>query len=254
MDKKYLKYFIVLASTLLFDYAYSQKKDTTVVNCNNILTNHQVNILLYARCIVDAEENKRLDENIVGNLKLLSWLNVEGGFRQGERSVIGNSYYHYKIEAQITPFKKAIKVITRLSDNVISYPLPYRKTNYLSAVEGKYSIFKKTSINGGLGYVRSFTKNNSLDALPTSKGIKNNSVIFKIAIHYSIQGENSLEIAYGTYDVFNPYALNQPFTQVVVDKELTKRCFLYSYYRYQFNKTIFAPYNHFFCIGFRITP
>ena len=79
----------------------------------------KITLLTYARVISDAKGNLRADENVVGNFKLINWLKLEAGYRQGERPHSFDSYYHYKFELQTKSFWKTVRVIGRISDNVI---------------------------------------------------------------------------------------------------------------------------------------
>ena len=105
-----------------------------------------------------------------------------------------------------------MRVIARVYDDVINYPTPsYRKTNKLFVVEAKYSLSKHFQVFAAGGYVFSSQQNKNLDVLPTNKGIQNNYPTFKLAVKYMVTEKAHFELAYGSYDVFNPYILNQPF-------------------------------------------
>ena len=251
MRKKLINY-IGLLSLVIF---YFNGTAQSVLLVKDSLTKEKtegdkITLLTYARIISDNKGNVRADENVVGNFKLINWLKLEAGFRQGERSMHFDSYYHYKLELQTKSFWKIVRVIARISDNVINYPAPpYRKTNKLFAIEAKYPLSKHFHVFAAGGYVFSSQQNNSLDFLPTNKGIQNNYPIFKVAVKYLMTEKVHWELAYGSYDVFNPYALNSPFGQVTGDFELSKMCKLYTYFRYQYNNNVFTPYNYFFAAG-----
>ena len=210
----------------------------------------KITLLIYARIISDAKGNVRADENVVGNFKVIDWLKVEAGVRQGERPHHFDSYYHYKLELQTKSFWKTVRVITRISDNVINFPTPsFRKTNELVAVEVKHLISKHFMVFAAGGYLFSSQQNKEPDALPTNKGIQNNYPIFKLAVKYIINEKGHLELVYGSYDVFNPYLLNQPFGQLTANFDLSELCTFYSYLRYQYNNNVFTPNNYFFAAG-----
>jgi hypothetical protein len=85
----------------------------------------KITLLTYVRAISDNKGNIRVDENIVGNFKLINWLKLEAGIRQGERPKNFDSYYHYKLELQTKSFLKILRIIARVSDNVINYPVTF---------------------------------------------------------------------------------------------------------------------------------
>jgi len=210
----------------------------------------KITLLIYARIISDSKGNVRADENVVGNFKIIDWLKVEAGVRQGERPHHFDSYYHYKLELQTKSFWKTVRVIARISDNVINFPTPsYRKTNELFAVEVKHLISKHFQVFAAGGYLFSSQQNRKPDAFPTNQGVQNNYPIFKLAVKYIINEKGHLELIYGSYDVFNPYLLNQPFGQLTANFDLSELCTFYSYFRYQYNNNVFAPNNYFFAAG-----
>ena len=84
---------------------------------------------------------------------------------------------------------------------------------------------------------------------PVTRGMHNNSVMFKLAVKYNFMNKAALEAAYGSYDVFNPYSLNTPITQLSGEYELTSALSFTSYVRYQYQYNLFRPYNYFFSIG-----
>jgi len=209
----------------------------------------KITLTTYVRVISDANGNKRADENFVGNFKLINWLRLEAGFRQGQRPGHLDSYYHYKLELQSKYLWKLVRIIGRISDNVINYPTPsYRKTNKLFALELRVPLSKKIKILAGGGYVFSSQQYDMPDALPTSLGIQNNYPIFRFALRYAIK-KGYVEAVYGSYDVFNPYGINTPFTQVDGEYELSRLCTLTSFFRYQYNYDLFRPNNYFLGVG-----
>jgi hypothetical protein len=220
---------------------------------NDLKRNHhssKVSLLTYVRVISDSKGSIRTDENIVTNFKLLNWLKFELGFRYGERPEKFNSYYHYKVELQTKSFWKTTRFIARVSDNVISFPNPaYKKTNELFAIETKFPL--SHSFQGILagGYLFSSQQNIDIDALPTSKGVQANYPIFKLALRYLLKNKGFVELVYGSYDVFNPYELNRPFTQISWEYEFNHSCALYSYARYQYDYNAFKSYNYFLGLG-----
>ncbi len=108
---------------------------------------------------------------------------------------------------------------------------------------------KRFQIFAGGGYVFSSQQNNHLDMLPTSQGIQKNYPIFKVAVKYLLNEKAHIELAYGSYDIFNPYAVNSPFGQLTGNFDLSNLCTLCSYFRYQYNNAVFTPYNYFFSAG-----
>jgi hypothetical protein len=212
-----------------------------------------LNVLLYSRFIADASGNLRVDENIVANFKLTSWMRIEAGFRQGERPQQFDSYYHYKIELQTKSFWKSVRFIARLSENVIKYPPPvYTKSNYLFIAEGKYPLSGHFTAMAALGYVFTYQVDGSQDARPSTQGTQNFYPTFKFALRYAFRDRGFVEAVYGAYDVFNPYLLSSPFAQVAADYEISKRVTLYTYFRYQFNNEFTVPLNEFLGLGVRL--
>ena len=51
----------------------------------------KISLLTYVRVITNNKGNVRADENAVGNFKLINWLKLEVGVRQGERVSVFNS-------------------------------------------------------------------------------------------------------------------------------------------------------------------
>lgn len=213
-------------------------------------TPDHITLTVYARVISNAGGHKRVDENIVGNFKLLSWLRLEAGFRQGERPHAPDSYYHYKLELQTKYFWNRVRFIAKLSDNIINLPSPsYRKTNALLAVEAKHAFSSSLQASGGVGYVSSAQQLGAPDFLPTSQGTQLNYPVFKLALKYRYSKRGLVEGSYGSYDVFNPYYYNSPFAQLLTEFEISHACTFYSYFRYQYNNYVFRPENYFLCAG-----
>ncbi len=79
----------------------------------------KITVLMYVRVIRDAAGNVRMDENIVPNFKLNKWLRLELGVRQGERPQQFGSYNHYKVELQTKMILKTVRLLARLSDNIV---------------------------------------------------------------------------------------------------------------------------------------
>ncbi len=213
----------------------------------------KVSLLIYSRTILEANGGVRFDQNIVANIKLNKWLRFEGGVRQGERPENLDSYFHYKIELQTKSFWNRARFIARLSDNIIQYPLPqYSKSNYLLIAETRWPVSEKFDLLLAGGYNFTFQKDNSTDVPPNmGTGVSQNFPTYKIAIRYSLK-KGSLEAVYGAYDVFNPYLLSSPFLQLTFEHDITRRCELYSYLRYQYNQTIDSRQNDFLGLGVRI--
>ncbi len=216
-----------------------------------------VSLLLYNRIIFDAHGNVRLDQNIVPTFRLNNLFKLQIGFRLGERPHNLNSYYHYKIELQTKQIWNTVRFLARMSTNVIEDPgpdggSPYTRSNYLGVAEGQYPLTEKLRLTGGVGYLHSFRKSNDLAGLPIAGGSKNNHVLYKVALHYAFNRRGFVGAAFGTYDVFNPYNLNEPFAQVDCEYDFSERSTLYSYYRYQEAGHFNEPLNHFICLGVRL--
>lgn len=204
---------------------------------------------LYTRAIFDVQGRRRVDENVLANFRTGRWLRVEAGFRQGERPGVADAYYHYKLELQSIYFWNFVRAFVRVSDNVINAPAPsYRKTNRLIVVDGKYAFTSWLRLNLGVGYLFSSRQDYIPDARPTLRGKQVNSPIFRAGLRYTFR-KGSVEAVYGTYDVFNPYPVDQPFMQVVGELKLNNSCSLISYLRYQYDKALLTPANYFLCVG-----
>lgn len=245
-------FFFLLAISVAYNanaqVVSSLKKDSTD---NRYTKSGRLILLVYIRGISSTNGSKRADENIVANIKFAKWLRFEPGIRFGERPQHLDSYYHYKLELQTKSFWKISRLIARISDNVVNFPSPsYRKTNEVFAIENRLPIGKRflCLINGG--YVFSAQQSKMPDVLPTTKGTISNYPVFKLALCYFYK-KGMLELAYGSYDVFNPYFYNSPFFQLTFDHELSKLCAFYSYFRYQYNNDVFNPANYFTCVGIR---
>jgi hypothetical protein len=216
-------------------------------------TSYRINLLTYVRVISDANGSFRTDQNIVPRFELLKWLNLELGIRFGERPAQFNSYYHYKAELQTNWIWNSARLVARISDNVIIFPDPsYRKTNELFAVETKCRLSSLFQTLIAAGYVFSTRQNNSLDAFPTARGMQLNYPVFKLALRCFIKNREQMELMYGSYDVFNPYEIDKPFVQVSWEYELSNTCALFSYFRYQYNISVFKPFNYFFGLGLKM--
>jgi hypothetical protein len=252
MNKKIYNCFLV-AFTIFFCFnslAFNKINKDTLPSKKEQSQSDKISLLTYMRVISDSKGSVRTDENIVPKFKLLNWLKLELGFRYGERPQYFNSYYHYKIELQTKSFWKTVRLIARISDNVISFPYPsYRKTNELFVVETKYKLAPMLQCIAAGGYVFSTQQNNDTRALPTSQGNQTNYPVFKLAIKYLLKDKGHVEIVYGSYDVFNPYEINRPFTQIGWEYELAHSCSLYSYARYQYDYNVFKAYNYFLGLG-----
>ncbi|HWY33037.1 MAG TPA: hypothetical protein VNX68_00235 [Nitrosopumilaceae archaeon] len=222
----------------------------TLVPAKGHQQSDKASLLTYMRVISNSNGSFRTDQNIVPKFILSSWLRLEVGFRCGERPQHLNSYYHYKAELQTRYFWRTARIIARISDNVIQFPNPiYRKTNELFAVETKFPLYHSFQGIVSGGYVFSAQQNNDISALPTSQGTQANYPIFKLALRYLIKDKGFVEMVYGSYDVFNPYEINRPFTQFSSEYELSHSATLYSYLRYQYDYNAFKPYNYFLGLG-----
>lgn len=216
-----------------------------------------VSLLLYNRAIVDAQGNVRFDQNVVPTFRLDRTLKLQIGFRVGERPHIANAYYHYKVELQTRRFWNVLRLLARMSTNVINNPgpaggVPYTRSNYLGVAEGHHPLSKKFRLLGGLGYVYTFQKNNYLDGFPVSDGLPKAHLIYKAALNYAFSERGFVGIAFGTYDVFNPYNLNEPFAQVDSEYDISGRSTLYAYFRYQEAGHFYEPLNGFIGLGIRL--
>ncbi|MBS1952417.1 MAG: hypothetical protein OJF59_002034 [Cytophagales bacterium] len=211
-------------------------------------------LLVYTRTISDAHSKFRFDQNIVPNFRVTPWLRMELGIRQGEQTNNGAAYNHYKVELQSKTLFQRLRLVTRMSQDIVRYGSPtYTRTNFLFIAETKHPISRKFDAVLNIGYMFSYQKNNTLQAEPIAGGSNNNHGIYKVGIRYKLR-KGYLEGVLGTYDVFNPYALQQPFAQVSCDYELFNGGTLYSYFRYQYDKSIGTPFNDFLGLGvkFRI--
>lgn len=213
----------------------------------------KVSLLLYGRVIADAAGQWRVDENVVLNAQLNKWLRGEVGIRQGERPQRFDSYYHYKVELQTKNFWKGVRFIARLSDNVIKYPSPiFSRSNFLLIAEGRFPVTDKLSLLTAYGFVSSYTRNGSQEAIPSAGGSGNFYSTWKLAVRYAFNHKGHAQVVWGAYDVFNPYVLQSPFLQLDLEHELTERLALYSYVRYQYDHQLGVPLNNFLGLGVRV--
>jgi hypothetical protein len=215
---------------------------------------YKVSLLIYSRVISDTHGGIRVDENLVPNFKLNKWFQLELGLRHGQRIDYFNSYYHYKVELQSKTPIKGVRLLARLSDNIVNRPNPnYRKTNELIIVETRHKV--SSSFEGLLagGYAVSHQQNNSSDALPiNNQGTRSKYGIWKVALRYLITEKKFIEGSWGSYDVFNPYLPRSPFLQLSGEAEFNSRSSLYCGYRYQYDHSLGAPLNNFFTAGVRL--
>ena len=246
------KYLIISIILLIWGEVFAQNLNDTAIVKKEQQKPDKVSLLTYIRVISDNKGNVRADQNIAPTFRLVNWLNLQVGLRYGEKPQNFNSYYHYKVELKSKWFWKTVRVLARMSDNVITAPPPtYRKTNKLIIAEAKYPISSHFLVSVGGGYVFSSQQNNVTDALPTNLGTQLNYPIFKLSVRYTLKNKGFLEATYGSYDVFNPYYYKTPFMQVSTEQELSPLCTFYSYFRYQYNNNVFTPVNYFFCAGIR---
>ena len=251
--RKILKAFLLLQSIAFISIKAQDIKTVAGNNKQSSSRNDASSILIYTRTITDANGNLRFDQNLVPNIKLTGFLRLEVGFRQGERSQKIGAYNHYKIELQTKYFFKTVRFIGRLSDNVVRYTSPiYSKSNYLFIAESKFPISTSFQLLASFGYVFSYQQDNLQEALPSLAGRVNNYPTYKIALRYLLNDKGFVEAVYGAYDVFNPYLLATPFTQLSFDHEINEKFTFYSYFRYQFNERIDAPLNDFLGLGVRL--
>lgn len=234
---------------------HAQVADTTR-NVSSIqeTTQPRTSWLLYARVIRDARGSIRVDENIVPTFKLNRWLYLEPGIRIGETNA--GSYMHYKVELHTKLFWHMIRLMVRMSDNIIDYGAPhYRRTNYLAVAESSWPFSRSLSATAAIGGVYSRQVNNSLEGWPSlSNGAYSSYWIYKVGIRYHVSTKGSTEVAFGSYDVFNPYLPSSPFLQASFDYHVNHNLALYSYFRYQYNQHIDQPANDFLGLGVRLQP
>ncbi|MGC4021685.1 MAG: hypothetical protein QM734_06955 [Cyclobacteriaceae bacterium] len=103
-----------------------------------------------------------------------------------------------------------------------------------------------------IGYEFSYQKDNVYQGEPMIGGPNDNHGIYKFGIRYRLNDKGYLEALLGSYDVFNPYLLQQPFTQLSFDYELFEGGTLYSYFRYQYDKSFTTPLNDFLGLGIKL--
>ncbi len=239
--KKALVLFIFITN----QFVWANNKDT--------LKTHEaearIKVICYERIIFNSKGTWRTDQNLLGNFQMIHWLRLEAGIRFGEQPSAWNAYTHYKLELQSKWFYNTFRTIARLSNDVVNSPLPtYRKTNEIFVTEIKHALSQSLHIMAGGGYVVSFQENNNNNILPTNSGIQNNYPVYKISLKY-IYKKSEIEMTYGSYDVFNPYLYNKPFVQTLGMYNISNKCKLQGYFRYQYNKTFDVPENYFISLG-----
>lgn len=210
--------------------------------------------LIYTRIIREANGNVRLDQSFVPNIKINKWLRIELGIRQGEQRTENlSSYYAYKAGLQTKAFfGNRVRFIARVSDDVVQYPKPFdSKTNYLFIAEGEQKISRSFSILFAYGYVGIFQQNQKVAFNPLIKGTMSSFPTYKTGLRYKLKDKGYVEALLGSYDLFNPYLLSQPFAQLTFDHEINRKWTFYSYYRYQYNQSLDAPLNNFLSFGVR---
>jgi hypothetical protein len=236
--------FLLCASSGL----YAQHTDT--VSAERAKEEFPVNLLVYSRIIRNTDGSVRVDENIVPNFRINPWLRMEVGLRHGETSGKFNAYNHYKVELQTKSFFRTVRFVARLSDRIVRYTAPvYSNTNYLFIAESKYPVAHSLVALAAVGYVWTSQRNNSLEGLPASSGSKDHFPTYRFGVRYLLEKNGFVEADFGAYDVFNPYPLSSPFTQVAFDHRLSHLCTLYSYFRYQYDKHLNQPLNDFLGLG-----
>jgi len=213
----------------------------------------KLNLLFYTRMIRSADGQFRMDESLVSNFKLSPWLRLELGLRHGERSGKFLAYDGYKVELQTKSFFKIVRFVARMSDKISDYPAPsYAESNYLLIAEGKYPVSHAFTVMGALGTVWSTHRDNTTDGLPAMKGAGDPYLTYKAGLRYHLKDKGFLEATTGSYDVFNPYALDSPFVQLAFDHEISHRWTFYSYFRHQYDRHTGAALNDFLCLGVRL--
>ena len=213
----------------------------------------KLNLLFYTRIIQSADGQFRIDQSLVSNFKLSPWLRLELGLRHGERSGKFMAYDGYKVELQTKSFFRIVRFVARMSDKISDYPTPsYAESNYLLIAEGKYPVSHAFTVLGALGTVWSTHRDNTTDGLPAVKGAGDPYLTYKVGVRYHLKDRGFLEATAGSYDVFNPYALDSPFVQLALDYEISHRWTFYSYFRHQYDWHTGAARNEFLCVGVRL--
>lgn len=214
-----------------------------------------VSLLIYNRTIIDDKGNVRTDQNIVPTIRLNHLLDLQLGFRIGERPQTQrfDSYDQYKVELRTHYLQNTVRFFARMSTGITKLPTPTStKSNYMVVAEGKYPLSKKFTALGGLGYLYSFQKTDFTKGEPVASGTQTNHLLYKATLRYAFDPKGFVEAVYGLYDVFNPYQTNQPFSQIDLEYDLSERATLYGYVRYQDNDRFTQRLNVFQCIGVRI--
>ena len=207
-------------------------------------------ITTYVRSISNKNIN-RFDENLLTNYTLKNGVKIELGFRFGNTSKNSpnNNYYNYKFEVQTKEFFNKIKFIARISNNLNFYTYPSLKlTNYMFISEYK-KIKNSFQYTIGLGYLISFEQSNTINFKPSVLGTINQYPIFKISTRYAPSVNDFFELAFGSYDIFNPYEINKPFLQTNYERKKNKYIHFFSYFRYQYVNVITRPNNYFVGLG-----
>lgn len=211
-----------------------------------------INVLFYTRFIQQAGGINRYDCNIVSNFRLSSLLRMELGFRHGESGGEFGAYLGYKVELQTKNFFNRVRLLTRVSDRIVRYPSPlYSNSNYLIIAEGRIPIGEYFYFLAAAGYVWTFTRENELEGWPSSSGTTDSYPTYKFGIRYKFK-KGFLDASYGAYDVFNPYLISSPFSQVTLDYDLSRQWAIYTYFRYQFYQSMATPLNYFATMGIRV--
>lgn len=238
--------------TIISSSTFAQSIDSIKQTTASEELGDRLTLLIYNRTIRSTNGAYRMDQSIVPNIKLNNWLKVELGFRLGETVTQHHAYSHYKLELQSKRFWKTARIIARLSDNIVRYKLPvFTKSNYLLVAEGQHPFARSFTALFAYGYVLTWQQNNLLESTPIRKGKRDFYSTYKLGIRYSLKDKGTVEALWGAYDVFNPYLLSEPFTQLSFDYYFLKRVSLYSYYRYEFNKRIDVPLNTFYTVGLK---
>ena len=227
-------FLLISIAGLITTHAQTSRADST--KKANDKKKDAFSILVYTRTISNSKGDFRFDQNVAPNFKILKWLRMEVGIRHGEAAGNLDAYSHYKVEFQTKSFFNRTRLIMRLSDNIESYGVSnFSRTNYLGLAETKIPVSQRWEAIANIGYVVIYKQNHVNEDAPLFFGDSGQHGIYKFGIKYKMK-KGALEAALGTYDVFNPYQLNQPFYQVGLDYDLWERGKLYSYYRYQYNQ------------------
>jgi hypothetical protein len=218
----------------------------TTVNCFA-----QTDWLFYTRTVRDVHGNLRFDQNVVPTITLNKLLRLELGLRHGETTHVFDAYYHYKVELQSRYFWRTVRIVTRLSDNIIKSPDIFSKSNYLAIAETRVRLSSRFVGLFGVGGVVSFQRDGIKDAVPSLHGGKKVYPTYRASLRYLLTNDWFVSGVIGAYDTFNPYLPESPFLQIDTEYDLSNKIALYAYFRYQYERHIDVGLNDFLGLGIR---